>query len=88
MAKKTSETPEENPENSGNSSEFTMSAGESISFEVPRGTDQNITVNVVGGAGSGGTPQTLFGCVWSVFQGCGCIVLLLIAIGFIGSLFR
>jgi hypothetical protein len=87
MAKKTSDAPEENPENSGNSGEFTMSPGESISFEVPRGTDQNITVNVVGGVGSGGTPRTLFGCVWSVFQGCGCIVLLLIAIGFIGSLF-
>jgi hypothetical protein len=87
MAKKTSDTPEENSDPAANSGEFTMSAGESISFEVPRGTDQNITVNVVGGAGSGGTPQTLFGCVWSVFQGCGCIVLLLIAIGFIGSLF-
>jgi hypothetical protein len=88
MAKKTSDSPDENNQTGAQSGDFTLAPGESISFEVPRGSDQNITVNVVGGAGNNGTPRTLFGCVWSVFQGCGCLVLLVIAIGFIGSLFR
>jgi len=69
--------------------EVILSAGQSVSFEVPENSrPQHITVNIAGGAGSGDRPRSPIGCVWSVFQGCGCLVVVFVVIALVGSLFR
>ncbi|MFZ4505276.1 MAG: hypothetical protein ACOYNK_02830 [Microbacteriaceae bacterium] len=69
--------------------EVILSAGESVSFEVPENSrPQHITVNIAGGAGNSDRPRSPLGCVWSVFQGCGCLVVVFVVIALVGSLFR
>jgi len=88
MAPKNPETSPENDEPTVPTDPISVSPGESVSIEVPPGSAQHITVNVVGGGGEGNRQSSLLGCVWSVFQGCGCLVLIFVALAFIGSLFR
>lgn len=84
-----------NPESTGDGNDestpvdpINLAPGESVSFEAPDGGTQHIVVNVVGGSGDSNRPQSPLGCIWSIFQGCGCLVLVVLAIGFFGSLFN
>lgn len=61
--------------------EVTLRDGESVSIEVPMGTNPNIVVNVV-------PPQRSVGFFTSCLQGCGCVALVLLALAFIGSFVR
>jgi hypothetical protein len=88
MVKKNPESPDENDEKVSPVGPINMAPGETVSFEAPSGEAAHIVVNVMGGSGDSSRPRSPLSCIWSIFQGCGCLVLVLLAIGFLGALFN
>ncbi|MFM6973675.1 MAG: hypothetical protein ACKOXM_00775 [Agromyces sp.] len=58
--------------------EVNLRDGESVRFEIPTEGTPHIVVNVV-------PPQRSSGFLSSCFQGCGCILIILVVLGIIGS---
>lgn len=66
-----------------------LNPGDSVSIELPNGGGSaRVVVNVVGGNVPPRPGNGIGSCVWSIFQGCGCLVLLAIVIAVLGSFAR
>ena len=65
----------------GGPQEFTLKDGESISIAAPQDGTTHVTVNIA-------PPARSQGLFTSCLQGCGCVVLILVALAVIGSFIR
>ena len=78
--KKPQEPAEDGSEQPGEPTEITLRDGESVTFSAPDGA-AHIVVNIA-------PPERSTGFFSSCLQGCGCLVLVLVIIGLVGSLIR
>lgn len=61
--------------------EMTLRDGDTVSFTAPTDGTTNIVVNVV-------PPERSTGFVGSCLQGCGCLIVIIVVLGALGSLGR
>ncbi|MFM6968188.1 MAG: hypothetical protein ACKOWN_04580 [Microbacteriaceae bacterium] len=74
--------PEEIPAPDGTSpQEVTVHDGESVSISVPTDGATHVTVNMI-------PPARSTGFLSSCLQGCGCLVVVVVVLGLLGSLVR
>ena len=61
--------------------EITLRDGDTVSFTAPTDGTTNIVVNVV-------PPERSTGFIGSCLQGCGCLIVIIVVLGALGSLGR